>query len=532
LVQEEHILADYFGTVGTDNFVGGAGADNFYFNYGALQNDDVIKGGAGGNDTLAFSGTFFSSLLDVGAYGSAGVIQGIENFVFGGTAYNGYIPVSVINSADSVVWVYGSSGDDMLGSTKFNNGIIQTGIMYIIGGDGNDTLASYFGSNDALVGGAGNDTISGSHAYMDGGDGNDTFLIDGTCTVVAGAGDDVINATVGGYIDGGSGVDTLKVSGAFDATHVTNVEKLDLSTYQQNAVVTMNLSQLAAFSVIGNFSASVADRFILLGNGGYDFGAAAYTNAVDVTVQQQTTGVTLTGTQFNDVFHGSGFADYIAGGAGNDTIYGGVGADYLAGGDGNDTIYGDTGSDIMLGGAGNDTIVTATYTYALPQLGGTSYVDGGDGNDYLIANGLNDYLVGGAGDDVLLSQSIEATYLLGGSGNDYIVGDDGNDYIDGGTGSDLLKGGFGSDYFVGGAGNDYFVMNLDDYYASYDFITDFTVGQDYIALPTYMLGKAQFLDTAYGVDIYYQDAGGWYQIYVTNTHNVTDVKNGVYYSDL
>jgi Ca2+-binding RTX toxin-like protein len=597
-------MTDFYGTSGTDNFVGGGAADSFYFTNGTLSADDRIIGGAGGGDRLTLSGFFAVDLLGIGAYGSTGTIQGIEEIVFTTAFIGALIPVSVVNGAAGVLWVYGSSDGDDLGSTGFSNGPVQTGSMYVFGGDGNDSIRSYFGTGDALFGGVGDDTLSGAGCYMFGGDGNDKFLIEANCVAYGGDGSDTFYAT-GGVIDGGDGVDSIVLTGSLDASHLVNVENIVLnSPYDFVDSMTMSFSQFGSFTFIGFGSYNTTIKLNLTGNGYYDFAGGIFANAVSVDVSGQTTGVYLSGTTFNDVFHGSDFADYLYGGLGGDVIsggqgadylsggdgidtlngddgsdylygglggdvisggqgadfvsgddgndtlggddgsdylyggqgddkvYGGSGADYLFGGDGNDTLYGIIGSDYMAGGAGNDTIATSEFYYANPQLGGTSYASGGDGNDTLIAKGLNDALAGGAGDDVLLSYSIEAAYLFGESGNDYVVGYDGNDYLSGGLGIDVLAGGFGVDYFVGGAGTDYFVMNTDDYYNSYDIISDFTAGVDYIALPTYMQKTAIYVDTAYGVDIYYGDAQGTYQIFVTNTHSIADVRHGVYFTDV
>lgn len=68
----------------------------------------------------------------------------------------------------------------------------------------------------------------------------------------------------------------------------------------------------------------------------------------------------LTLTEGNDIFHGSGLADVIYGGAGNDMLDGRGGDDLLIGGDGNDWIVGGGGDNRMTGGAGRDRFVIGT----------------------------------------------------------------------------------------------------------------------------------------------------------------------------
>jgi glycerophosphoryl diester phosphodiesterase len=80
-----------------------------------------------------------------------------------------------------------------------------------------------------------------------------------------------------------------------------------------------------------------------------------------------------------------------------------------------------------------------------------------------------DLLAGTNGDDVLV------TY----AGNDTLIGGTGNDWLYGGTGDDVLNAGPGYDFISTGDGNDIVVLTPE---AAYDWISDFTVGQDRIQL--------------------------------------------------
>jgi glycerophosphoryl diester phosphodiesterase len=88
---------------------------------------------------------------------------------------------------------------------------------------------------------------------------------------------------------------------------------------------------------------------------------------------------------------------------------------------------------------------------------------------YQSGSKLADTLVGTNGDDVLVSYA----------GNDSLIGGTGDDWLYGGDGNDTLVGGSGYDFLSGGAGNDVFVLAPE---AAYDWIGDFTVGQDLIRL--------------------------------------------------
>jgi Ca2+-binding RTX toxin-like protein len=193
---------------------------------------------------------------------------------------------------------------------------------------------------------------------------------------------------------------------------------------------------------------------------------------------------------------------------------------YIDGGNGNDTISASCAGSYITGGDGNDLMTS---------YGVGNYVDGGAGNDKVIANGLHDLALGGAGDDLVYSDSDNAVYLLGQDGNDIVSGWNGNDYVDGGMGVDVLFGGAGTDYMIGGGDTDYFVMNDDIYLGQIDYIADFTFGSDYIGLSTYTKNKVYIFDTSYGVDVVYASSGNYYQLLITNTHDVAQVTASIYY---
>ncbi|MGR6963809.1 ExeM/NucH family extracellular endonuclease [Geodermatophilus sp. URMC 61] len=83
---------------------------------------------------------------------------------------------------------------------------------------------------------------------------------------------------------------------------------------------------------------------------------------------------TVTGTEGDDVLHGTNGRDVVMGLGGDDELRGGNGDDVLCGGAGTDTVAGDNGADVLLGGLGDDAL------------------DGGNGDDTL---------VGGPGEDLL-----------------------------------------------------------------------------------------------------------------------------------
>ena len=162
-------------------------------------------------------------------------------------------------------------------------------------------------------------------------------------------------------------------------------------------------------------------------------------------------------------------ADELFGGAGNDQLYGSDGNDTLSGGDGDDDIRGDAGSDIIDGGSGVDQ---ASYRYNEFTTGRnldftnfaatTSFTwdDGRGGIDQLTS--IEALYVGGtAGDDYILGSTFTqpsvygyANALSGGGGNDIVIGAGNRDAINGGAGDDTLLGKGGADELAGDGGND------------------------------------------------------------------------------
>jgi Ca2+-binding RTX toxin-like protein len=100
---------------------------------------------------------------------------------------------------------------------------------------------------------------------------------------------------------------------------------------------------------------------------------------------------------------------------------------------------------------------------------GDDIIYGGSGNDRLNAGKGADDVFGGSGNDT----------IFGGAHQDDIQGGSGVDVIDGGADRDMISGGRGDDALTGGSGSDVFIFHTGD---GVDRITDFTQGQDLIAL--------------------------------------------------
>ena len=102
--------------------------------------------------------------------------------------------------------------------------------------------------------------------------------------------------------------------------------------------------------------------------------------------------LTFFGGQTSDVRAGSGFRDYLHGGAGADTLQGLGGVDLLEGGLGDDVLDGGYGSDTLVGGPGNDWLgftAAGLDNVSIDERDSDGNVyDGGTGNDR-ISGSLN-----------------------------------------------------------------------------------------------------------------------------------------------
>jgi hypothetical protein len=342
----------------------------------------------------------------------------------------------LIGGGDADALLGGAGNDTLFGDGVDGEGnTADGGADFLFGGDG----------DDSLIGGTGNDTLDGADGadFMSGGDDRDTFI-------EVSAGDTI----VGG--EGGDDVDTLVVSS-------TSIVDFDPSDPESGTVTFYDFGSLtptgtATFSEIENVvfveelpnpiepdenddSDDVGIEDVIVAGGVTDpftpQGGAGY---VDGTSGNDSINLGYTGDPEGDridnndaILPGEGpDDDIVLAGDGDDSVLAGVGDDEVFGGDGRDVLNGQEGNDILRGEGDDDILI------------------GGDGVDQLSGGDGFDILLGGTGSDV----------LSGGAGNDNLLGDQGNDFLVGGTGNDILTGGSGQDFIVGGTGND--SIDLDD----------------------------------------------------------------------
>lgn len=243
---------------------------------------------------------------------------------------------------------FGDFGDDFVIGSDFND--------TLNGGQDNDTLSGAGGAdslfagpgNDVLYGGAGNDQLVGAQGAdtLDGGDGDDT-LIGGTSTnafaqpgdgadvLRGGAGTDVLRGADGDdRLEGGTGDDNLRGDAGND--YLDGGDGVDFVSYI--------------------FSAAQAGKTVDFRQ--VDIANGTFTDALagtDTLLNLERLGIT--GSEYDDVIYGTGFAtggspgfaNQLYGAGGNDQIHGAGGRDYLRGEAGNDVLYGGQGSDVFGG---------------------------------------------------------------------------------------------------------------------------------------------------------------------------------------
>jgi Ca2+-binding RTX toxin-like protein len=422
------------GGAGNDTLKGGAGNDSIF----GGDDKDTITGGAGNDfmdggddsDTYIVSGTDgqFDIVNDTGGAGT----DKIE--VQGTTA----VTLDEFDAGAAGIEEWAGNNNAILGNAAENrldfSGITATGITFIDGGAGDDTLTAPDSGGVELRGGLGDDTLLG-------GAGEDTFN--------GGVGNDIIN--------GGAGKDIILVTGT-EAQFDVIIGGGDDDAIQVVGTLAVTLDEFdTTANGIEEWKGAVGSSQGVIGNANdnlFDF--SALTNVQNLPF--------IDGGAGDDTIKGDDFGRDLRGGVGDDTIDGGAGADIINGGAGDDVIDGGSGNDKIQisgieaqfdtidGGADVDTIV-AVGTLAVTLAGfnaGVSNIENWTGNKKEI--------LGDAGDNILnfsaLASFADVTFVNGAAGNDTITGTIFADDLRGGTGKDTLNGGGGADKLDGGDGND------------------------------------------------------------------------------
>jgi Ca2+-binding RTX toxin-like protein len=336
------------------------------------------------------------------------------------------------------VAVFGGPGADTLTGGKNipnqldgDDDFVNTGPDVLVGGDMDDSLIDYGGTN-TMTGGLGNDRFFGGTGVdtMTGGPGNDSlssFQTDGPDSFSGGPGEDSIDfrsRAVGGAIslndvaDDGTGCPGAGCEGDNIGSDVE-----DIATGDGDDVL------------VGD-----GDRNQISTGGG--------SNTVD-------------GGGGGDTIQGGNGADALQGGDGNDQLFPGAGPDTVDGGPGDDSTSSDfeDEADVYSGGAGFDRLASSNdeipFSVSIDTDGAADDGIIDPGTDFAKDNVEPDIegLAGGAGDDTITGNDADnaiegfggADVLSSGGGSDEVDGDAGDDLLDGGTGVDTIDGGAGVD---------------------------------------------------------------------------------------
>ena len=366
------------GDLGDDLVVGINVRDSLYGGKG----NDTLRGvasnsylsGDDDNDTLVItnstqSSPFTTDVITIGIErttliggggddslnGAIGDFGGGRNFFDGG---EGNDTINVFAFSDTAL---GGEGDDFIRSASVPDVISSVGARssfpgfagrnLLDGGVGNDTIVAAF-ATDTMIGGEGNDSLSGTFTNAAGGDGNDT--INATAAIFAGTGTALITLegglgndsligytnpttsssfTVTNLMNGGVGSDTI-IFGSNRDRLIGNLEGNDFISYASTVEFT-GINALTAPNLITD---TLGSNFITGGNS---------TDVITTGSGDDILFGDFSNTTFGD--------DTLNSGAGNDTLLGGFGNDYLIGGDGNDSLGGGPGADTLIGGSGNDS---------------------------------------------------------------------------------------------------------------------------------------------------------------------------------
>lgn len=488
-----HLIVDYGGPSGTKTVLGGAGDDTFVVSGG----NDTFDGGAGvdtadlghagggvtvdlsltsvqhvgkdlGNVSLKniedVAGTDFSDTLTGNASDNLFVVGRGHDIVDGGAGNDAvsFQNLQLLSGAHGV-------NVDLRPGHETSSAVTVTSVEEIIGSQMDDTFRgdssdNYFDAGGCIT--AAYDTVdyrtvtsamtftltsdpNPAVVTSGGGQGVDTLV--NFTRILAGSGDDIVYATIGGHMpffDGGAGDDTIS-----------------MERFTQSGRVASGLGTASVENVIGSaFHDYIGGDSRLVRAGAGD----------DAIYGGESANV-MHGDDGADFIMGYAGGDHLYGDTGNDVIYGGGdfvqynGNDKIYGGDGNDKLYaggpnggGNTGDVLFDGGAGNDLFYgvrglnldlrgSSTVTYqdatsgVIVDLSKTEkqVVGGGQGTDTFFNI---DNLIGSAFGDTLAARAGD-TVLHGGAGNDvlYLYGINdvgfvaGTDTADGGAGVDTAS---------------------------------------------------------------------------------------------
>ncbi len=247
------------------------------------------------------------------------------------------------------------SGDDVIGGSALSD-IVNAGDgdNLIQTGAGNDQIASGIG-NDTVDAGSGNDVIDTGEGddAINAGEGDDQIWVggDGLKQVAGGAGDDTYYFARGAHLV----IDDQAVPGAGNQLiFAADIGPDELSVSIEQGQLALRIGEQGVDGEIrfSNFDPADPRGFASVDRFVFDGEEFSWSDVIDL-------GMSVVGTEGDDIVVGGDDMDTITGLGGNDVIIGAMGDDRLVGGDGDDTYVfnlgdgADTISDEALASAGN-----------------------------------------------------------------------------------------------------------------------------------------------------------------------------------
>ncbi len=517
--------------LGADTVNGGLGVDRWVVDYSGIHTGvSVVLNLNGSASTVAATGTSVANteVLTISTGNGADIID-TSAFAYDDsiTTYGGD---DIIRSGKGHDSVDGGGGNDRLvldwndaaaGITKtdisygwrFSDGGVPTVSVNLYNIESFDLIGGAYGDdlwggslNDRLIGNAGNDTLRGGRGTdtIDGGTGADLWISDFQDRV------EVINV----QINVAANAKAVFRIGGVNQTSVMNVERLDITTGENNDVIIGN-----AGVYDDRYTTFGGDDQITTGRGrdvvdagsGTDFVFANWTGVgtAAVTYSSIAYGWRYTSTVGDelslygvervrfisgsgaDELRGFGLNDDLSSAAGDDRIYSDTGLDKVDGGTGTDLWNANQGGQLaavlfdaklsqtaiqgagaglnirnieqleLTTGGGNDVLSTAGYTRndTIATNGGNDWVNAGLGFDSVDMGG-------GAEDRLVVDYSTATTSVTqnaisygerigdaAGTMNTNYYGVEAFELI-GGSAGDILRGGSLDDILIGNGGND------------------------------------------------------------------------------
>jgi Ca2+-binding RTX toxin-like protein len=387
------------GGAGNDLLIGGGGNDIYVVD--STGDQTIEHAGEGNNDQVQSSVDWtlsdnIETLTLTGGSNLNGTGNGIANAITGNTGVN------TLNGGDGNDTLNGGAGNDTLiggaGNDVYeadstndvvteadNEGVdlVKASATYVLSayvenltltgssgltGTGNTLDNAITGNSGAnqLAGDAGNDTLSGGSGVdtMTGGTGNDTYVVDGTTEQVienADEGTDLVQSSANYTL--ADNVENLTLTGSSNligtGNTLANVITGNSGTNQLNGGD--GNDTLDGGSKADTLSGGLGDDVYTVDNTGDQIventleGTDHVNSSVSYVLSANVENLTLVDTS-SITGTGNDLDNVITGNFGANTLQGGLGNDLLNGDSHNDTLVGQDGIDTLLGGSGNDIL--------------------------------------------------------------------------------------------------------------------------------------------------------------------------------